>query len=420
LNQSMNKAVLAGISNGGKIPTTSLTIGPCVGPVLGDGEVLIAVVTVARPTVPGMLTDPGLASVAGATVAVIGANHAVGKGLVLTAQLVMTAVLGARVGIIAVYADSRDTGAIGTHVTISTDRTIIARLRVVRVDTAYARITGIVRAEVVIVTISGQPRLAKTEGTCVIHSAHLTVVTGVGIYHVETSLDEVAQIIGTGIAVVTIKDLPGMAPAIGADITLSAGVAITTQCDVGNEQAALHRVAQVIGTGIEVVAHLLFGTHAATIVTDVPQRAGITVRTGERIERILAPIVRVTTVAGADVAVVAIQRCRRLAFPTDATVVERTEILVITRRTVGTVETALLGNTGIVGTRVAIITRDLGTGHAQPLGADIGTRAEIAITTRMLIVLVGATGHGRAEIVGTYVPVVAVLGDRSDTDPTRT
>ncbi len=99
------------------------------------------------------------------------------------------------------------------------------------------RVATVIGAWVAVVTADDAAAIALASGTFVIGSAGVAVVAAVLVGHGDAAVDRVAGIVGAGVAVTAEFRLAGQALAVLAGVTLGADVAVGARGAVGGELA---------------------------------------------------------------------------------------------------------------------------------------------------------------------------------------
>ena len=186
----------------------------------------------------------------GAWVSVI-AEVAIGQ--VLAATIGVTHIIGAWVSIIAGQGDVALALAFDAGVNQCAGVPVIAGRDVGRMDAALGGLTGVVGADVEVVTDDGLCRHAVALLTDVSHRAGVLVIAGRAVRDMIAAHTAVAGVIGAWVGVIAIQDrLTGALPS-SALVTQGAGVAVVARRGVGRMAAAADGVTGVIGAWVSVI-----------------------------------------------------------------------------------------------------------------------------------------------------------------------
>jgi hypothetical protein len=166
------------------------------------------------------------------------------------------------------------------------------------------------------------------------------------------------------------------------------------------------------GAPVEVVAILGCSGFAEPLVTEIIDRAGIHVIACSTLIFLLvnAALSRVTDVRGAGIEVVTIHHLTAQAHPPGASVTRSTGVVVVTRETLvhGLVEAAESRFTPIVGTGIKIVTKIGLAGLAASFNAKVSSGARITIVAGQAVGNRIASRLNVARVVGAVVVVVAI------------
>ncbi len=135
---------------------------------------------------------------------------------------------------------------------------------------------------------------------------------------VDTALPRVAGVLGTDITIITTEDAADQAFALVAVVPGGAGIAIITRTLLGDMEAPLGRVAQVLCTGVFIIADHEPTANAIPGCALVVQGADIVIIAGVIVVRVQASQVAIAAIVGAGILIVA-KRCpTALAGPVQA------------------------------------------------------------------------------------------------------
>ena len=183
-----------------------------------------------------------------------------------------------------------------------------------------------------------------------------------------------------GIAIVgTINFLPRDAFAARAQVVLSTDVGVVTGQIVGRVDAALERITVVVGAELVIVTGENPGGDALPIPTVVPGRAFVVIGAGCGVGSVNAARIRGTRIIGTGVQVVTRQHLIRKALSVLANFVDGTNIVVVARDLVESVEAPGLRVTGIGGADIVVVAPEHRAGHAKSVAALLGQGAGVAV-----------------------------------------
>jgi len=100
-------------------------------------------------------------------------------------------------------------------------------------------------------------------------------------------------------------------------------------------------------------------------------------------------------------------------------IVRGASIEVVTLSVVGVVVTAQVSIAEVIGTDIAVVARLGLTGNAATHHTAMPLRALVSVLAGVVVDLVRTAGQGNAEVIGTWVVVVAILWGRSHATTTR-
>ena len=195
-----------------------------------------------------------------------------------------------------------------------------------------------------------------------------------------------------------------------ADIVHGTQVPIGTRHSVEFMDAALGRVAGIVGAEIVIVAKEGGVVHASLVQAVVTAGAGIPVIARDRVGLRQAARVRTAGIIGADVAVIADERLSADTFPGRTGIAKGTDITVTARHTVGLLDTAQGRVTGIVGAEIIVVAREVGVVHANLVQAVITGGAGVPVTARRGVGLGEAAQLRAAGNIDTDIAVIADEG----------
>jgi hypothetical protein len=232
-----------------------------------------------------------------------------------------------------VVAGQRGTGAhpAGAGVGLGADVAVVAGGRVVDVDTTEQRARGVVGAEVAVVAVDRRTRAVALRADVVL-GGEIAVVAGARVVDGDATLGRVAGVVRADVAVVAGQRFTARARAVGADVTRGAGVAVVAGARVVGGDATLGRVAGVVRAEVAVVADHVIGAHAGAERADVARGAGAAVVADVAVERTDAADTGIAGLVRAEVAVVAAEDLAPAHALVAADVVHRARAVVVAGR----------------------------------------------------------------------------------------
>jgi hypothetical protein len=289
----------------------------------------------------------------GACVAVIAGR---GVGNELATCIGVTGIVGARVPVVA--AESTATGAFPLVAGIlhGAEVIVVARQRVEGVDAPPHRVTGVSGAEILVSAVHGAGVATHVALADIAGSTRIAVVAVRSIRGVLAARGRIAGVVCARIAVITIDLRSRTAVPIDALVKTGTDVAIGARALPGNMLTTAVGKALVSGTGVCVIAIGRSLADASSIGTVVPGGALVVVRA-------------VTSFRG--------------------------------------ISASILGVTAVLGAGIGIVTGHHIPRHTTPACASVAGGADATVVTWCLIVAMGTAGHRLAEVVGTWVLVIA-------------
>jgi len=175
---------------------------------------------------------------------------------------------------------------------------------------AEKRIADIVGAGVAVVTVCRKTTEASPGTTSITNGAGIAIVANRGYVHVLAAKRYIAHVVSAGVVVVTIGEDPAYAgTSTVTGVVGGTGIAVLAGSDVWRVEAAASRIAGVVRAYVEIVA--VGGETADTkacAITGVRSGTGIEVIAGQDIGRVDTSCNRVARIVGTDVRVVAVGR----------------------------------------------------------------------------------------------------------------
>ena len=195
--------------------------------------------------------------------------------------------------------------------------------------------------------------------------------------------------------------------AVQADVTHRACVPVVAGSRIERVGASALRVASIVGTHVAVVAvGLNRARSTVSAVADVSKRAGIAVFTRKLVVGCGASCCWVAPIMSARVVIIARKRCPCLARSARATLIGRTCVSVIAFGVVGS-EYAIAIHAYLIGTWVSVITGYRRVADALSSLAAITCGAGIAVTARPFRVAMVATTARKTGIECAWITIVA-------------
>jgi hypothetical protein len=371
---------------------------------------------------------------------------------VATSSRLVAAIIRAGIAVVAVNQAHAGASAITALVSGGAGVAIVTGLRIGCVHAPQGRVTAVRGTDIAIVTIGPAAPLAQTGGTQVGNGASIPVITDGGIGHADTPLGRVTGFVGADIAVVAGQSCRTHALTVITNVTGRAGITIVTRKGIELGKAARLRVTQVGGTRVAIIAVGFGARHALTGITEVRQGAGVPVLArhprigcnfltrpthriahgcqtgtfrplaghhGVRIDGTLIghltlvankrTIAQIAILQGSTVGVFLAVTGDLIAttLAGEACILHGAGIAIIAVHLVIGVDAAACGITGIVGTRVVIVTIDC-RAHADTGLAVVCQGADIAIVAGGTVQgLVDASHLGVANTGCTLVAIIA-------------
>jgi hypothetical protein len=241
----------------------------------------------------------------------------------------------AGVPIIASGLRTRYTGAFPAEVRIRTDVPIIAHgARGQRSEVApRSSEAEIFRAVIVIRALQ---RGAGDAGTCdvteVPRGADIAILAGSPPNHSEdTPLRSIAAVRSAGIPIITGEPIQSrIAESATAIIPQGAGASVIAVVLVVHMIASVDGIAGIIRTGVAILTIIQRARSAGPVQTDIALRTGVPVITNQFILQMLTPLYRVTIIIGTGIVVVAVLERNGRTLPGRAFRLRRTDVAVLT------------------------------------------------------------------------------------------
>jgi len=170
-----------------------------------------------------------------------------------TTKYRIAGIIRTQVSVITDRRGSPNTGTTGTGIISSTGVPVITCYRVVGVDTARCRVTGVIGAQITVITVRrGSPNTGTT-GTGISRGTGISVVAGVSVVGINTADSRIAGVIGTQVAIITVwRGSPNTGTG-GTGVIGGTGITIVTGCRVVRVQTCTGTITLVIGTRVSVI-----------------------------------------------------------------------------------------------------------------------------------------------------------------------
>lgn len=165
----------------------------------------------------------------------------------------VTGFIRTRVVVIAVQRGAGNTGAVCATVADGARIAVVARSQIWRIAASCGRITAIVGARVVVVAIKCRRARAGRVDTHITHRTHVVVVTWGGVGRIDAARCGVACVIGTWIVVLTIYRSAANTQTVGAGVGCGAGVAVVARIQIGCVDTPTLWVAGIVGARVSIV-----------------------------------------------------------------------------------------------------------------------------------------------------------------------
>jgi len=193
----------------------------------------------------------------GAGVAIITLENV---GHIGAACLRVAAVIGAVFSIGAISHATSGTSTFQANVIAGAGISIVACNCIVLIDTSYSRVTGIIGADISVVTNSHSGAGTDTVRTNILCGTSVSIVTSFSIGRVDTALYLVAGVIRTWVRIVTNKVRSGNTSSLGTHIGICTSVSIITGSVISNSC--------VVTLTCVGVTHTVFCTGVFIVFTD--------------------------------------------------------------------------------------------------------------------------------------------------------
>jgi hypothetical protein len=215
-----------------------------------------------------------------------------------------------------------------------------------------------------------------------------------------------AEIVGARIGIIAIDLAHADADATTAGIARCTWVTVITWVAVLGMSAPHQRQTTVGRTRVAIIAIHGLATNALTVAAGIVEGADTAVIAWGRVGLVDAALLRVAKVIGADLAVIAIQEPGRLARTFDAAFAGGAGVIVVATAGFGCMHTAQIGVARVGGARVAIVTATHMGSTARSVNAEIGNGARVAIVARGRVERKLAARFTIADIVSAGIAVV--------------
>jgi len=234
--------------------------------------------------------------------------------------------------------------------------TVVAGDRYVGVNTASRGIAGVSCAGIGVITVRGWACCAYSDAAYIVGGARIAVVASGCVGGVYASADGITHVVSTGVAVIAGYWGASGASAGNAGVVDRARIAIVAPENIGNMGAAEKRIADIVGTGVAVVAVRRKPTETSPGATSIPNRASIAIVADRGYVHVLAAQSYIADGISAGVVVVTIGEDPAYAGASTVTgVVGGTGVAVLAGRDVRRVEAAASRIAGVVCAHVEIV-----------------------------------------------------------------
>jgi len=252
----------------------------------------------------------------------------------LATQSGVAGVIGAGIAVVANKVHAADAPAEMTVISKCTDVLVVARSLIHDEQAPQARVAHIVGAEVVIAALHRTTEDALAAVTMVVHGAGVAIVAGRLVGDVDAALPRVARVVGANVAIVTDRDLPFqtsfrrvavLRPVAEVSIVAQERFAIEAP---DRRVASLKTVAEV---GVAALQRRTSDASAAVAL--VPRGAHVVVGTGEGIILKNAAYADVAGIVGAGIPIVAAYVDTLCAHTLEALVNDGASVAVVAQET---------------------------------------------------------------------------------------
>jgi len=360
-------------------------VGNEVAPCLRQAAVVCADIAIHTFEITSAHADSGLAYVVNRTLIPVVANALDWR--VLTAKAGMARVEGTHVVIIAIKPRATHAGRTRTLVVLRARVSVVARGSVGRIDTPHAGFAGIVGAHVAVIAgIRNKPCLTSPVLARIPQRTDVTVVAGSTVVGVNTTQQGRTTVVSARILVVAHDGLGSFARARRAAIILGAEVTVVALGLIGNVLAPILLIAGVVGAEISIVTVHTARGNARSQVAVIASGTNVAVITGCVVEVVDTAQRRVTRIAGAHIGIVTSLKIRELALPIFAMVPQCAQVAVVASLVGRCVQTHSVQPARISGAGIAIVTGSHRTGLARPARALVVECARVPVITRIRVV----------------------------------
>jgi len=267
------------------------------------------------------------------------------------------------------------------------------------------RFATIVGAIVAVIANQFARCYAGAQVAMVAGGADIPIIAGGSIEQVQTSLTRVAAISRTNIVIAAHLETGKGTNSPFAVVTLGAGIAIRTGSIVGGVDTRTSLITGIVGARIGIITVKFSAAHAHSIGAHIPHRAGVPIGASYVQQHMGTPHLQVAAIFRARVVIVAIEESGKTAASVTTKITCCAGVSIVTISLIWYRLTTGLVVTTIVGAEIAVITRQRHATDTLPCCALVlrGTRA--AIVARSGIVHERASNLLVTAIIGAEVVV---------------
>lgn len=166
----------------------------------------------------------------------------------------LTTVVGADVVVVTVLQTTRHADSAGAEVAVRTYLTIVTDRGVRNEYAPELTVTAVVRAGVSIGAAQGRSTEAGPSSAGVSGTTRVAVVTGGGVSDVRATLGRVAEVVRANVGIVAVKSRTTNTDPGTAEVAAGTSVGVRTGCRVGDVVASPARQTGIVATGVEIIA----------------------------------------------------------------------------------------------------------------------------------------------------------------------
>ena len=156
-------------------------------------------------------------------------------------------------------------------------------------EASFKGVATVIGAGIIIVTVRWLGAGAVTQTADVHGRTGIAVVTSVLVEGIEATRGRVTGICGARILVITESLSGSQACSVGTDVTDCTGVSIVARNAVGGVDASAAGIADIIRTGVGVITIQSVGAGARAVHTRITGSTHVSIAAGERIWGVYAP-----------------------------------------------------------------------------------------------------------------------------------